>query len=194
MKRVCSAYEIVMVVHELHKQGYEQLRLFPGMSPNGCAWRWRVYPKIMMGNDNRFEMYDDCTPFDCIFGSTGEAFPMEDRPLLTVEEFMEENQNLIGLLAKAKDAAYVKWYGQIVEHAKVKDFPIAFADGIIKGQWHYLSGENLPYPPFTPTKMEDLPNEEAIEYARSLDLFKSSIIYNQRQRDCKEVIKTRNND
>lgn len=166
----CSAYEIVMVVHELHQQGYEQLRLFPGMSPNGCAWRWRVYPKIMMGRDNRFEMHDDHTPFNCIFGSTGEAFPKENRRLLTVDEFMEGNQDFIGLLAKAKDAAYVEWYAQIVEHAKAKDFPIAFADGGMGDQWQFLSGEVLPYPPFTPTRIDELPNDEAIRYARSLNL------------------------
>ena len=43
-----SAYEVIMIVHELHQRGYEQLRLFPGISPNGMCWRWMIYPKQLM--------------------------------------------------------------------------------------------------------------------------------------------------
>lgn len=49
-----SAYEVIMIVHELHQRGYEQLRLFPGISPNGMCWRWMIYPKVLM-KDNSFE-------------------------------------------------------------------------------------------------------------------------------------------
>ena len=61
-----SAYEVIMIVHELHQRGYEQLRLFPGISPNGMCWRWMIYPKQLM-QDNRFEHHGDCTPFECFW-------------------------------------------------------------------------------------------------------------------------------
>lgn len=152
-----SAYEIVMIVHELHKQGYEHLRLFSGLSPNGCSWRWFVYPKIMMGTDNRFELHDDCTPFKCPRGSTGESYPEDGRAMMTAEQFMVDYENIIGLLSKAKDAEYVKWFHQIVEHAERRDFPIAFADG--SGRWQFTSGEKLMPPPFIPATLRDLQDE-----------------------------------
>ena len=75
--RDCSAYEIVMLVHELHKRGYEQLRLFPGMSPSGMSWRWELYPKVMMGGDNSFERHSGFIEFECLRGSTGVSTPKE---------------------------------------------------------------------------------------------------------------------
>ena len=34
-----GACDVVLILHELHKRGYEQLRLFCGWSPNGAARR-----------------------------------------------------------------------------------------------------------------------------------------------------------
>ena len=73
--RQFNAFEIIMFVHALHLKGYEQLRLYSGMAPNGCAWRWFVYPKVLMMKDNSFEHHGDFVPFRCLFGSTG-----DDRP------------------------------------------------------------------------------------------------------------------
>lgn len=47
-----SVYEILMIVNELLIRGHKQLRLHPGMSPSGMAWRWMVYPKLVMKDDN----------------------------------------------------------------------------------------------------------------------------------------------
>ena len=63
-----GACDLVLIVHELHQRGYEQLRLFGGMSPNGMAWRWNIYPKCLMDKPE-YEWYDDCPPFECPHGS-----------------------------------------------------------------------------------------------------------------------------
>jgi hypothetical protein len=55
----CSAYEIVMLVHELHKRGYEQMRFYAGMSPSGMSWRWYIYPKVLMRKFIHFEQGAD---------------------------------------------------------------------------------------------------------------------------------------
>lgn len=151
MNTSISAYEIIMIVHELHQRGYEQLRLLPGMSPNGCAWRWMIYPKALMMDDNRFELGGDCTPFDCLRGSTGEAYPEERRELVTADQFIEGREEFIRM-AMGRDAAYVEWFAQIVEHAKNRDFPIGFTDGPIGRKWLFTSSrEELEFPPFTPS-------------------------------------------
>ena len=63
-----GACDIVMILHELHQRGYEQLRLHCGMSPNGMAWRWNIYPKCLM-DDAEWERYGECPPFECPHGS-----------------------------------------------------------------------------------------------------------------------------
>ena len=96
-----SAYEVIMIVHELHQRGYEQLRLFPGISPNGMCWRWMIYPKVLMQN-NSFELHGDCTPFECLRGSTGAAFPEEGQELKTSDDFIRGNEEFFWLKVRIK--------------------------------------------------------------------------------------------
>ena len=56
---------------------------------------------------------------------------------------------LMTSLAKGEDKAYVEWFEQIVEHAKNKDFPIAFEEFFHAKEWKFTSKEPLTYPPFT---------------------------------------------
>lgn len=160
-----SAYEIVMIVHELHQRGYEQLRLFPGMSPNGCSWRWMIYPKVLLKDSNRCEHHSDCLPFHCPHGSTGVAFPEERGCMKTANEFMKEFESYVNL-AKGEDEEYVEWYRSIVEHAEKKEFPIAFEEFFNAEQWKFTNGEVLPYPPFTPTSIDQLTDRQMIDLAR----------------------------
>lgn len=143
----CSAYEIIMIVHELHQRGYEQLRLFAGMSPSGCSWRWYIYPKVLM-KDNLFEHHDDWVPFDCPLGSTSEEFPEKGRESITADDFVKEYDSYVSL-AKGEDKEYVKWFENIVKHAQDKDFPIAFSERYDAEQWIFISGEQLVFPPFS---------------------------------------------
>ena len=142
----CSAYEIIMIVHELHQRGYEQLRLFAGLSPSGLSWRWFVYPKALM-KDNLFERRDGWISFECPHGSAGDAFPEEGRRCLTADDFIKEHDSLVSL-AKGEDKEYVKWFETIVEHAKDKDFPVAFSEYYGAEQWKFTSGAQLDFPPF----------------------------------------------
>lgn len=148
MKINCSAYEIIMIIHELHQRGFEQLRLYSGMSPSGCCWRWYIYPKVLM-KDNLFERQVGWIPFDWPSGSTGETFPEEGRKRITADDFVKEFESYVSL-AKGEDKEYVKWFETIVKHAKNNDFPIAFSEYFDAEQWKFSSGEQLVYPPFSP--------------------------------------------
>lgn len=152
-----NAYGVIMLVDELHKQGYEQLRLLSGMSPNGCAWRWALYPKILM-TDNQFEMYGDTTPFKSIYGSTGDGRPIiAKRPTL----FQKHKEYL--LLAKGSDKEYVAWFHNIVDHAQNGIYPIAYTDG--SSEWMFTNGEKLSPPPFLQSELNTLTDKEIIRYA-----------------------------
>ena len=88
-----NAFEIIMFVHELHSMGYEQLRLYAGMSPNGLCWRWYIYPKILMKLDNSFEHNSDMIPFCCLQGSTSDDEPIK-KSLLQTNEIIGQYRNL----------------------------------------------------------------------------------------------------
>lgn len=142
----CSAYEIVMIVHELHQRGYEQLRLFPCMSPSGMSWRWMIYPKVFV-KDCRVERSHDSVPFDCPHGSTSKLRPDDGDTKITADDFLKAYGTYMSL-AKGKDPEYVRWFETIVSHAEKNDFPIAFEEYYNAEQWKFISGEPLSYPPF----------------------------------------------
>ena len=146
--RECSAYEIVMLVHELHKRGYEQLRLYAVLSPSGGAWRWFLYPKILMDGDNRYEHNFDWIPYEKLNGSTGDSRP-ERREPITADQVLREHAAFFEK-AKGEDKAYVEWFQQIVDHAERHDFPIAYCEYYShRGKWvFYSSDEELSFPPF----------------------------------------------
>lgn len=143
----CSAYEIIMIVHELHQRGYEQLRLYAGMSPSGCSWRWYVYPKVLM-KDNLFERHDGWVPFKCPSGYASEDLPEKGRKIITADDFVKEYDSYVSL-AKGEDKEYVKWFETLVKSAQNNDFPIAFSEFFDAEQWKFLSGKQLVYPPFS---------------------------------------------
>lgn len=145
--RDCSAYEIVMLVHELHKRGYEQLRFYAVLSPSGGGWRWFIYPKVLMSGDNRCEHHSDWIPFECLRGSTEHDRP-EGRCSINVEKVLREHTGFFEK-AKGEDKAYVEWFKLIVDHAKRNDFPIAYCEYYSHDEWVFLlSNEELSYPPF----------------------------------------------
>ena len=159
--RQYNAFEIVMFVHEMHSHGYGKLRLFSGMSPNGCAWRWFIYPKILMKSDNLFERHDDHVPFDCPFGVTGDSeaiIKCHD----SIDEAIRANQSFFDL-AKGQDDEYVTWFSSIVEQAKRGAYPIAFADCYLANTWMFTNGQDpLPFPPFTPDDIDDFSDEQLL--------------------------------
>ena len=143
----CCAYEIVMFVHELHKRGYEQLRLYAVLSPSGIGWRWFIYPKVLMGGDNRYEHHSDWIPFECLRGSAGDSRP-EGGNVLDVDQTLKEHAAFFEM-AKGKDKEYVEWFQKIVDHAEKNDFPIAYSEYYSHDEWVFLSSnEELSCPPF----------------------------------------------
>ena len=62
---------------------------------------------------------------------------------------LSQKKGRILKLLMTSDKAYVKWFEQIVEHAKNKDFPIAFEEFFDAKEWKFTSKEPLTYPPFT---------------------------------------------
>ena len=120
-----------------------------------------------MWDDNSFEHHSDMISIKHIGGSTGEESP-QNRPFITADEFIRGNENIIEL-AEAKDANYIEWFSQIVEHANKGDFPIAYADYFSAEEWKFMSGESLSYPPFIRATFDEL-DGKAVQLAREYGL------------------------
>jgi len=152
-----NAYDVIMLVDELHKQGYEQLRILPGMAPHGLSWRWALYPKVLM-TDNNFELYGDCTPFKSIYGSTNDG-----RPVKSSNPSIQDQCTEFFSLAKGSDKDYVSWFQDIVQHAQKGIYPTAYWDGF--SGWEFLNGEKLAPPPFHQVDLNGLNDDAIINYA-----------------------------
>ena len=155
--RQFNAYEIIMFLHEMHQRGYEKLRLLSGMSPNGCAWRWFIYPKVLMKTDNRFEYHGDFVPFDCPFGSTGDG-DAQSKSYHTIDEAIQCNEGYFNL-ARGRDEEYVRWFSTIVEQSKHGNYPTAFADCYLAKRWTFTGNPiEIPFPPFYPDSINSIAN------------------------------------
>ena len=147
-----GAYEIIMAVDELHKQGYEQLRLLPGMSPNGCAWRWNIYPRCTMGRNNFFECngYGEVVIYNVSnipHGSTNQT-----KSGIAISDVVNALKILFpDVIEKGHqpDQKYVEWFKYIVEGAKQDQYVIAFGEyfDVSKG-WELAHEKRIPCPPY----------------------------------------------
>lgn len=160
----CSAYEIIMLVHELHQMGYEQLRLKSGLSPSGMYWRWHIYPKVFLGDNNLYECKGDGMLFHTLHGSTGQGMP-ERGEHIDADYILRHHSDIIRM-AKCEDKEYAEWFLTLVNHAMDGDFPISYSDYYDATEWLFLkSNENLRYPPFSPADVNDIPDELMIKLA-----------------------------
>lgn len=144
-----GACDIILMLDELHKRGYEQLRILPGLSPSGFYWRWRIYPKALLGNDKYLERnlnLPSSITSGCPYGSTGKEASCNDYKELA-DEFISLYQNVIEA-GKRPDAEYIRWFQQIVNKAKENIVPLAYYDYFNAKEWEFSDREDLSFPPF----------------------------------------------
>jgi hypothetical protein len=120
------------MVSELHKLGYQRLRILPGMAPSGMYWRCAITPSSNVvgphGLDER-----DSEPLVARYSTADENkyFGWADAPgadarqlaTLFLERFPEIAQE-----SEGEDWAYAGWYVQMLGLAERGFFPIAYSD------------------------------------------------------------------
>lgn len=116
-----DARRLLLMVHELHRMGYQRLRIVPGMSPSGCHWRCTVV--LAAAPEERVARY-----------STGEGrayFGWEDAeadgPAELAEKFVERIPAQAAR-GHGPDEAYVRWYVDMLKQTAPLGLPITFAD------------------------------------------------------------------
>jgi endonuclease/exonuclease/phosphatase family metal-dependent hydrolase len=142
------------MVQVLHRQGYELLRINPGMSPSGCHWRCELVPAVMTVQGHHSPDVRDWV--ETAYYSSGQetnyfewADAVSDSPVELaskfVERFPEFSKACIG-----KDPEYVNWYSSMLEKTAPDGIIYAYADYPVPED--YLPVQNkpeirIPFPP-----------------------------------------------
>ena len=156
-----GACDVVLILHELHQRGYEQLRLHCGY---GLAWRWRIYPKALMGKNALWEQHGDCAPFDCPHGAV--TCPKNEVNHQNAADTLLNSAADLLELGKLPDKEYVQWFAQLVKQAQRGKYPVAFSEYFPSDDsWLFEpSQEKLSYPPFTPTDLDTASDEWVVSF------------------------------
>lgn len=110
---------------------------------------------------------------DCPYGSLGRDRSNEDYSEMA-DLFLEKYKSLFNV-AKLPDKEYTKWFQGVVEHAHNNEFPIAYDDFFNAEEWEYMGGKPLKYPPFEPTDVNQISDEDLIEFEVNHGLYKHEI-------------------
>ena len=141
---------LVAMVHELHKVGYQRLRVSPGLSPSGMHWRCSITCASNIKPDG-FSLIDDSTdsglwaPYTSAdpgyFGWTGvERASARDLAVRFLAAFPR-----LAELGAGRDWAYAGWLTEVlgmIEQGKTGRYPVFYADYPIN-----LDAQSVPRPP-----------------------------------------------
>ncbi len=141
-----GAYELMQILHELHRSGYQKLRWMSYMAPTGLSLRCHITTQDHICVNREIVFTGDSSEIWCT--STGTMTTGEDIKLL-VKTFMNENPRLLEI-GKGEDVEYVEWFNKLLSFAAKGQTPVFYGEywslpvGRIKvGQY------TMPAPPTT---------------------------------------------
>lgn len=127
-----EALPVLEMVHELHKTGYQRLRICPGMNSSGTAWRCSVTPvtNILRTHGAMTRDFErDVAHYSSTQGT--EYFGWRDATDSPARElakkFIERFPEIVAK-GKGEDWAYAGWYAQMLGFAELGNFPLAYND------------------------------------------------------------------
>ena len=140
--------KLLFVVAELHRQGYEHLKVYPSVSPNGMSWRCSIYY-----HENRDHEEAVISNWLDKFGD------IRDKEIeLSIFDLSRHFAlDFIEIVSKCKGAnrEYVVWYWSMVHKLRPEELPYAESDYFSsRDYWktsqgneiNTLRGEELYYP------------------------------------------------
>ena len=126
------AVRVMAMVGELHKLGYQQLRIVPGVAPSGMYWRCNITPasNILKSNGALPRDFQDAafysTADENVFFGWTDATHASARALAGL--FLERQPRLAER-GHGQDWSYAGWYVQMLGLAEQGWLPIAYQDG-----------------------------------------------------------------
>lgn len=144
--------QYMLVLQELHKQGYQKLRWFSYMSPNGCAMRCHITTQDNICKNREIKQLDVEHAWVIATGQA-DTHVMDVTPY--IDDFKREMSAFIDR-TKGNDPAYVEWFDAVVKEAKEGHLPEFYGE-----YWDAPLGQisvgNKPYPcpPYTEPDLQD---------------------------------------
>lgn len=128
------ALRVLRLVHELHKHGFQLLRIAPGMSASGCYWRCAITHKAnilrshgaMLSDEERLVAHHTSGQANEYFGWTDAT---DDTVQQLATKFTERFADIVDA-SRGDDWEYAGWYVRMLGYAEREMFPVAYAD------WH----------------------------------------------------------
>lgn len=129
---VRDAARLIAMVHEMHKAGYQRIRILPGMAPNGLHWRCSISDAGNFAADglalcspgaDRIARYTS--------GDGARYFGWEDGPVLTARLLAKRflaTFPAIAELGAGRDWAYAGWLTDVLGRAEHGSFVAFHAD------------------------------------------------------------------
>lgn len=113
--------KILYVAGNLHKKGYQNLRIIPSLSPSGLSWRCS-FITIKQGRIINVYASTWLQDFDGINEKEIEL-SIEELTNLFIEKENDFLQN-----CKGKNEEYVQWFERVLQILKAEELPYAYAD------------------------------------------------------------------
>lgn len=127
-----DAARLIAMVHELHKAGYQRVRILPAMAPSGLHWRCTISDagnfspdglSLVTTEEGRVARYTS--------GDGARYFGWEDGPNLTARlmavRFLQRFPS-IAAGGKGRDWPYAGWLTDVLGRAEHGSFVIFYAD------------------------------------------------------------------
>lgn len=152
------AQRLLMMVHELHKVGYQKIQIFPYMAPSGSAWRCTVTTSnnigfkhgiygVVQNNPTMAATYTSATE-NVYFGWEDAK---QDNARQLAQKFIQQFPE-IARQGKGLDYAYAGWLTLMLGYTENGHFPIFFEDSPNQAPEGYMLNANssktyIPAPP-----------------------------------------------
>ncbi len=127
-----NATAVLLMVAELHRMGYQRLRITPGMSPSGMYWRCGVTNVENIMADHGALVMDESADMATYSSGAGDRFfgwddARGNSPQDLARKFVERFP-VIARLGRGDDEDYALWYDDVVKLTKTGDLPYAYSD------------------------------------------------------------------
>ena len=160
------AQRLLMMVHELHKVGYQKIQIFPYMAPSGFHWRCTITTSNHIGFKHGFyKVIQKKSQVAATYTSATENVyfgwedAKQDNARQLAQKFIQRFPE-IARQGKGLDYAYAGWLTLILGYTENGHFPIFFEDSPNQAPEGYMlntssSKTYIPAPPLQDRSTQD---------------------------------------
>lgn len=150
---ILPCIRMIEMTHELHRLGYQKIRIFPSMAPSGCHWRLAWAPDFAFPSPVSPPQSENEYESVCYSSGAGwQPFGWQNvQPLSALEMAQKFLQQFPALASAGKgyDQPYAEWLTRLLSEVREgrlpwfqADWPVDFTQGIPLSE-----GGQFPLPP-----------------------------------------------